>query len=175
MCLPHPSTGPEAELEWGASRVFPRGRFAVPLLIPIPEGNEELDVFLQQHPEGWEGAGVSWYHTTKIPFPRAQAPRPALPKSFPASPGHPKDAKVNPPSCLLQEHSSPYCLHMGSAGELPPSLGNEAFPANPKTPAFITTISILRQHWESFQESGRAHPHSRPRKINHFLWQREFP
>lgn len=32
------------------------------------------------------------------------------------------NAKVNPSSCSFREHSSAYCLHMGTAGELTPGL-----------------------------------------------------
>lgn len=126
----------------GSEGGFPKRRIhrrAVPLHIPIPEGNEELDVPLQQHPEGLEGAGVSWYRTTKLPSPsqsRAEAPLPALPERFPPFPGHPKGAKANPRSCLFPEHSCPHCLHVGPAGELPPSLRNEAFPKNPPNSCF---------------------------------------
>lgn len=89
--------------------------------------------FIQQHPTWWEGSSVPCYSTTKrlsfffFPSPeRETKSKPQHPctsmRTFLPSRATKTNAKVNPSSCSFREHSSAYCLHMGTAGELPPSL-----------------------------------------------------
>lgn len=57
----------------------------------------------------------------KEPQPHTQHPCASLRASLPSQATQ-THAKVNPSSCSFREHSSAYCLHMGTAGELPPVL-----------------------------------------------------